>query len=58
MARKKSAAGTTTVTSENFADILIEGLREAVEVHEGRRQPAAVHSYPVPESGGAGMSEP
>lgn len=47
MARSKTETAETVVTNENFGDILAEGLKEAVEIHEGRRQPDVVHSYPI-----------
>jgi putative transcriptional regulator len=44
MAKHKTAE---TVTNENFGDLLIESVREAVEIHEGRREPAVLRSYPL-----------
>jgi putative transcriptional regulator len=37
----------TEVTSENYADLLIEGLREAVAIEEGRAKPARVRRRKV-----------
>ena len=51
---QEGRAPAEVVTTKNFGDLLIEGLNEAVEIHEGRRQPATLHSYPVddgPRSG-------
>jgi hypothetical protein len=49
MGQRASAPQAVTVTSENFGDLLIEGLKEAVEIYEGRRQPPLLRSYPVRE---------
>lgn len=38
MVRKSDEA--VRVTSENFGDLLVEGLHEALEVRRGRREPA------------------
>lgn len=47
-AKQEQATDVLEVTSENFEELLIESLRQAVEIHEGRAAPAVVRSYPVP----------
>jgi hypothetical protein len=36
------------VTDENFGDLLIEGLQEAVAVARGEREPAGRKARPIP----------
>jgi putative transcriptional regulator len=35
------------VTSENFGDLLIESLKQHVDIAEGRAEPAAIRQYPI-----------
>lgn len=37
------------VTEENFGELLIEGLREAVAVRRGEREPARKQTRAIPE---------
>ncbi len=46
MARSETTTA-KAVTNENFGDLLIESLREAIEIHEGQREPAVKRSYPI-----------
>lgn len=49
MAPKKEIPEKTrvTVTSENFGDLLVESLKQAVDIKEGRAKPAVLRQYPV-----------
>jgi hypothetical protein len=41
-----------TVTEENFGELLIEGLHEALAVSRGEREPAQTRSRPIPPDSG------
>lgn len=38
------------VTEENFGDLVIESLKEHVDIKEGREEPAVIRTYPNPRA--------